>query len=143
MRVGCRQKRVLVIDDNVDHALSMAAVLDILGHEVRTAFGGREGLEEARVFRPEVVLCDLGMPVVDGFAVARTLRSDDELRAARLIAVSAYDVPEVSMDAGFDVHLVKPADVRDLELIVAAEGAAWDARVARAHATRPGRTFSA
>ena len=142
MRVECRQKRVLVIDDNVDHALSMAAVLDILGHEVRTAFGGRQGLDEARVFRPQVVLCDLGMPVVDGLTVARTLRSDRELRAARLIAVSAYDVPDVSIDAGFDLHLVKPADVRELELIVAAEDASWDARVARAHGRR-GRLFSA
>ncbi|HXY41642.1 MAG TPA: response regulator [Vicinamibacteria bacterium] len=128
---------MLVIDDKVDQALSMAAVLDILGHEVRTAFGGRQGLDEARAFRPEVLLCDLGMPVVDGFMVARTLRSDRELRAVRLIAVSAYDMPGVSVDAGFDVHLVKPADVRELALIVAAEDAAWDAQVASAPATRP------
>ncbi len=143
MRVGCCQKRVLIIDDNVDQALSMAAVLDLLGHEVRTAFGGQQGLDEARAFRPDVVLCDLGMPVVDGFTVARALRGDRELRAVRLIAVSAYDVPDVSIGAGFDVHLVKPADIGEVELIVAAEDAAWDAHRARAQATRRGRSLPA
>src|SRR5512132_1486008 len=86
----CR-KRVLVIDDNVDQALSMALVFDLMGHEVETAFDGQQALDKARAFRPEVVVCDLGLPVVDGFAVARALRRDGELRTARLIAVSGYD----------------------------------------------------
>jgi PAS domain S-box-containing protein len=105
--------RVLVIDDNRDVADSLRLFLELLGHEVVVAYSGPEGVDLARSARPAVVLCDLGLPGLDGFGVARALRADPLTATARLIAVSGWaaeDDRRRSQEAGFDAHLAKPAD---------------------------------
>src|SRR6185295_10386844 len=86
-----RTRRCLVIEDHEDAAESLALLLRLIGHEAEVAFDAGEGLDKARQFRPEVVLCDIGLPgVMDGYAVARALRADPELRSVYLIALTGY-----------------------------------------------------
>jgi len=108
-------RRVLVVDDNVTSAQSLAMVLKLEGHDVRVAYDGGLALEAVASFRPQVVLMDIGLPGIDGYEVARRLRADPELGAgiALLAAVTGYAEDEArrsSREAGFDHHLVKPVD---------------------------------
>jgi PAS domain S-box-containing protein len=117
-RVACR---ALVIEDNTDAAESLRDALELLGHEVAVAYTGAEGIEVARSFQPDVVLCDIGLPVMNGYAVAREFRSDGALRRAFLVALSGYSMPEDvrrAMEAGFDLHLAKPPDLGRLEAVL-------------------------
>jgi two-component system, sensor histidine kinase len=120
-------RRCLIIEDNVDAAESLSLLLQLIGHEAEVAHDGAEGVEKARGFRPEVVLCDIGLPgQLDGYAVARSFRADPELRSAYLIALSGYGQEEDrrrALAAGFDTHLTKPADLDELRRLLA-EGAA-------------------
>jgi two-component system CheB/CheR fusion protein len=125
-------QRVLVIDDNDDAATTLKDVLETCGHAVRTAHDARSGLDAAHEFHPQVVLCDLGLPGLDGFAVARALRADrdEALRLAYLVAVSGYARPEDverSLEAGFDRHLAKPTSLESLQALLAdaGGGASW------------------
>jgi signal transduction histidine kinase/CheY-like chemotaxis protein len=105
--------RVLVVDDNHDAAHSVADLLALSGHEVRTAADGREALTVAEHFSPEVVVLDIGLPILDGYEVAARLRTMDGTRAALLLALTGYgqqDDRERAAAAGFDHHFVKPAD---------------------------------
>jgi signal transduction histidine kinase/DNA-binding NarL/FixJ family response regulator len=107
--------RVLVVDDNVLSAQSMAMVLKLEGHDVEVSHDGGLALEAVRRFRPEIVLMDIGLPGMDGYEVARRLRADAQLGAgiALLAAVTGYaedDARRRSREAGFDHHLVKPVD---------------------------------
>jgi PAS domain S-box-containing protein len=111
--------RVLVVDDNEDAALSIAILLGLWGHEVKTAFDGNAALAVAAGFAPEVVLLDLGLPGLDGYEVARRLRAGG-LRGL-LVAVTGYGREEDrarSRDAGFDRHLLKPVDLDALRAIL-------------------------
>jgi two-component system CheB/CheR fusion protein len=115
--------RILVVDDQVDMARSLAQALTLAGHDVEVAFDGLEGVERARAFRPDVVLCDLGMPQLDGYGVARALRADPELRCVRLVALSGYTQPEDrarSAEAGFDAHIAKPVSLDQILRAIAA-----------------------
>ena len=87
---GRKTLRVLVVDDNRDSAESLALLLRLQGREARTAHSGPAALEAAREWRPDVVLCDLGLPEMDGLTVARTLRRDPATASLYLIAVSGY-----------------------------------------------------
>ncbi|MGQ0833503.1 MAG: MASE1 domain-containing protein [Gammaproteobacteria bacterium] len=105
--------RVLIVDDHIDAAESLAMVLAGDGHDVRTAHSGSEALVVAQSFHPQAMVLDLGMPDMDGFDVARAVRADPLLARIRLIALSGYgqaDDLRRSAEAGFDRHLVKPAD---------------------------------
>ncbi|HEV2844398.1 MAG TPA: response regulator [Thermoanaerobaculia bacterium] len=118
-----RPRRCLVIEDHVDAAESLALLLQLIGHEVEVAFDAVQGLEAARRFRPEVVLCDIGLPgAMDGYAAARELRADPELRAVYLVALTGYGQEEdrrKALEAGFDSHLTKPADLDELRRLLA------------------------
>ena len=106
-------RRILVVEDNRDAAESMLMLLSGFGHEVSLVNDGREAVDAALAFRPDVILLDIGLPGIDGFSLAKTLRTLPETSAARLIAVSGYgqDRDRVrSAEAGFDLHLVKPVD---------------------------------
>jgi CheY-like chemotaxis protein len=105
--------RVLIVDDERDTADSLGLLLGRAGHEVRAVYSGAAALEAARLLRPDVVLCDLGLPGVPGLEVGRALRADPATAGARLIAVSGYGQEEDvrrSLEAGFDLHLAKPVD---------------------------------
>ncbi len=116
--------RVLVIDDDRDAAFTLCRVLELHGFEARAAFSGPDGVLAAIGWSPDVVLCDLAMSEVTGFEVAQALRVHPATAKARLIAVSAHDSEEArrrAREAGFEQHLVKPADL-DVLLRLLSEG---------------------
>ena len=115
-------KRVLVADDNVDATSSLAMILRFDGHEVVTANDGLEALELADTIQPDIVLLDIGMPLKDGFEVAREIHSRPWAAHCKLIAVSGWGRPEDrarSLAAGFDEHLAKPIDMDALSRMLA------------------------
>jgi PAS domain S-box-containing protein len=117
--------RVLVVDDNVDAAESLAALLELDGHETRVAHDGDAALEQARAFRPEIVFLDIGMPGKDGYQVARELRGDPGNRDTMLVALTgwgAQDDRARTKNAGFDHHLTKPAELPAVEALLAKMG---------------------
>jgi CheY-like chemotaxis protein/two-component sensor histidine kinase len=112
-----RAVEILIIEDNVDGARVIAEVLEANGHRVHVATDGLSGITKARELKPEVILCDIGLPDVDGYEIARTVRADTALRATRLVALSGYARPEDrqrAKEAGFDAHLAKPPSVAAL-----------------------------
>ena len=112
-----RRYRILLIEDNPVGARTMHMLLARLGHEVEVAHSGPEGIEKARRFRPEVVLCDIGLPGMDGYAVARAIREEPGLVGVCLLAITGYGQLEDqrrSLAAGFDMHLTKPVDLKRL-----------------------------
>jgi signal transduction histidine kinase len=117
-QTAATSRRLLIVDDNTDSARSLAILQTRLGHETRTAYSGTEALEIAAEFKPEVVMLDIGLPGMDGFEVARKLRSMPELPSVFLIAMTGYgsaDSREEGRKAGFDAFLVKPIDLRELQ----------------------------
>jgi CheY-like chemotaxis protein len=115
--------RVLVVEDNIDAAQSLRMLLKMSGHQVTVAHDGPTALEAAGSFRPELVLCDLGLPGgMSGYDVARALRQSPETASTSLIALSGYGRDEDrrrSHEAGFDLHLTKPVDFARLRQILA------------------------
>lgn len=120
--VGGRSFRVLVIDDNVDAAESLALVLRSAGHEVAVTHNGPSALATAPDFRPEVVFLDIGLPGgMDGYEVARHLRRQSGTRPILLVAVTGYGQEEDrqhAREAGFDRHVVKPADPGEIQRLL-------------------------
>jgi PAS domain S-box-containing protein len=105
--------RILVVEDSRDAADSLRILLEFLGHQVRVAFSGHEGVQMARGWHPDVVLCDIGLPGLDGYGVAEELRHDPATANMQLIAVTGYGRDEDrrrARQAGFDHHLTKPVD---------------------------------
>ncbi len=124
-------RRVLIVDDNDDAAVTLQLLLTSLGHETSVARTGIEALERAPEFRPDVVLLDIGLPGLDGYEVARRLRAQDTQRVVRLVAITGWGQPDDrarAQEAGFDLHLVKPVGPEDLQKALAAQpaGAAVD-----------------
>ena len=118
-------KRVLVIDDNVDVADMLAEYLQQIGHAVIQAHDGRAGLDAAIRHQPEVIVCDLGLPGLDGYEIARSLREMPQFRSSLLIAVSGYGDSadrEKARAAGFSHHVTKPADPAGLAHLIAHNG---------------------
>ena len=116
-----RPRRVLVIEDNVDAAESLKDLLELHGHVVEVAPDGPNGLTLARTFRPEVVLCDIGLPGMSGYEVAKAFRRDPDLRGPLLVALTGYARPEDrqrALDAGFTRHVAKPPSAETLHRVV-------------------------
>jgi two-component system CheB/CheR fusion protein len=114
--------RVLVVDDNVDAADSLAILVGLDGHEVVTAHDGFAALQTAQTFHPEIILLDIGLPRMDGYEVARRLRAQARGREFILAAVTGYGHNEDRLraqEAGFDHHLVKPVDPEVLRQVIA------------------------
>ena len=110
-------QRILIVDDNHDAAHGIGAVLEMEGHQVRTAGDGEEALALAASYRPNVVVLDIGLPLVDGYEVARRMRQKPETEEVLLIALTGYGQSEdrqAALSAGFDHHFVKPADAAAL-----------------------------
>jgi PAS domain S-box-containing protein len=115
-------RRILVVEDLVDAATTLRLLLEMSGHTVEVAHDGQSGLEKANRFKPEIILCDLGLPGdLDGHMVARIIRSTPGLAKTYLIALTGFgseDAKEVSRKAGFDTHLTKPVDPEALQLLI-------------------------
>ena len=114
--------RVLVVDDNVDAAQTVAMLLEMSGHKGRIAHDGPSALEAALAWQPDVVLLDIGLPGLSGFEVARLIRQQPLLKNVVLVALTGYGLEadrQRSQEAGFDHHLVKPADFDEIEKILA------------------------
>jgi signal transduction histidine kinase len=114
-------RRVLVVDDNIDAAESTAAYLRLEGHEVKTVNDGKEALASVPVFAPHVIVLDIGLPGLDGYAVARRLRAEGDTSHTLLIALTGYgqkEDRERASSAGFDYHFTKPADPQQIQLAI-------------------------
>ncbi len=116
-----KNRRILVVDDNRSSALTLTWAMELFGYEVRTCFDGQTAIEVAHEFRPEVVLLDIGMPIMDGFEVCRKLRSDTSLCGTRVTAQTGWGDPETrrrTAEAGFDEHFTKPVNLDLLKALL-------------------------
>lgn len=119
--VRTKPARILVVDDNADAAATLSELLTALGHVVETAHDAPSAIELASSFRPEIGLLDIGLPVMDGYELARRLRATVGAAALHLVAVTGYGLEsdrERSAAAGFSEHLVKPVDLEALQKVV-------------------------
>lgn len=121
-------RRMLVVDDNRDAADSLASLLELFGASARTAYDGPSALTEMRSFRPHVMFLDLGMPGMDGCAVATNVRADPQFRDVALVAVTGWGQEEErrrTREAGFDHHLVKPVATETLIELLTSLSLEW------------------
>jgi CheY-like chemotaxis protein len=119
-------RSILVVEDNADTRHVLKYMLEIEGARVEAVESGHEALARAQAFRPQVVLCDIGLPDIDGLEVARLLRDREELSDIRLIALTGYGQPDDirhALDAGFEAHLTKPINLDQLLALLASSDA--------------------
>jgi two-component system CheB/CheR fusion protein len=115
------KRRIVVIEDNPDGADSLRDVLELAGHHVQVAHDGPAGLDLVRTFQPQAVICDIGLPGMDGYEVARRVRADAKAESPYLIALSGYaqsDDIKRAIDAGFDQHVSKPPSLETLSRLL-------------------------
>ncbi len=113
--------RVLVVDDNVDAAMTLAEAVRLDGHDVRVAHDGLSALRESAEFTPEVVLLDIGLPGMDGYEVVRRLRELPQTQGALIVALTGFGQDSDrrrAIAAGFDEHLVKPVDLETVTAVL-------------------------
>jgi CheY-like chemotaxis protein len=119
------RRDILIVEDNADARETLKHVLELAGHRVRAASDGVAGLQAVLTQRPEVALIDIGLPLMDGYEVARRIRAAEARASLLLVALTGYGLPEDrqrAIDAGFDAHLVKPVDVEALQELLASRG---------------------
>jgi CheY-like chemotaxis protein len=110
-------RRILLVEDNRDAAEALRLVLELSGHDVAVAHTGEDGLERAKSFAPDVVLCDIGLPTaMNGYNVAKALRAAGA--RTHLIALTGQCERDQALEAGFNQHLVKPVDPSQLRQIL-------------------------
>ena len=132
--------RILVVDDSLDTADSLAMLLKLDGYEVRTANDGIGALNVAREFRPDFMLVDIGLPGADGYTVAERVQREPGLAAVTLVAMSGYGQSQDrarSCAAGFREHLVKPVDPAALQALLARRATTAAARTDEAAQANP------
>jgi signal transduction histidine kinase len=115
-------RRVLVVDDNEDAAVALAEALVDLGHAVEVAYDGPQALAKLETFSPDIALLDIGLPLMDGYELARRIRHEPRLSGIRLVSITGYGQNSDRLrakEAGFDVHLVKPVDLMVIEKVIA------------------------
>jgi CheY-like chemotaxis protein len=116
------RQKILIVDDHVDAADTLALLLELEGHETQAVYLSTEAIERATWFKPDVVLLDIGLPVMNGYELAQRFRSTPELAGVRLVALTGYGKSEDQQRtkaAGFDEHLVKPVDAATLNAALA------------------------
>jgi CheY-like chemotaxis protein len=123
---GAPGLRVLVVDDNRDAAETLSALLDVMGHAAPVANDGHQALRMMHSFRPQVVFLDLGMPGMSGYEVAQAIRREPQYDNVTLVALTGWGGEldrEKSANAGFDLHLTKPATIAAIEQVLGRVGA--------------------
>lgn len=136
--VGEPAGRVLIVEDHRETAESLAVLARLWGHRVRTVHDGHAALELARDYSPDLIILDIGLPGMDGYAVAQALREEDGLRDTVIVAATGYGSEEArrrSIAAGFDMHLTKPVDSVTLKRLLADPRAYRSAPLAQGLAT--------
>ena len=121
LRPAGHVQRVLIVDDNADCALGFAEVIRLLGHQVEVAFDGPRALLIASTFKPSIALVDIGLPVMDGYELAKRLRDSSTSHPLTLVAVTGYGEEAnraMSLEAGFDLHTVKPVELDSLRSLL-------------------------
>jgi CheY-like chemotaxis protein len=116
-----QDRKILVVDDNMDAADSLSEALQLLGHVVQVAYDGPSALRVAQAFRPDLALLDIGLPAMDGYELGQQLRvslSDTPLKLVALTGYSQDTDRRRTTDAGFDRHLVKPVDFDRLQAVI-------------------------
>jgi CheY-like chemotaxis protein len=124
-KAAARPRRILVVDDAPDGADTLAALLELLDHQVATAYSGRQAIAVAAEFLPEVVFLDIGLPDMSGYDVARALRQLEGLSNVYLVALTAYSREEDrrrAFDAGFNDHMAKPIEFERIVATIFAPG---------------------
>jgi CheY-like chemotaxis protein len=119
---GRAPRRILVVDDNRDSALTLARLLKSMGHEADTAFDGLEAVARAVTFRADMILLDIGMPGLNGYDAARLIREQHSESGPKLVALTGWGQEEDrrrAKEAGFDAHLLKPIDLAALTKLLA------------------------
>jgi signal transduction histidine kinase/ActR/RegA family two-component response regulator len=119
-----REYRIVLIEDNIDVSSSLKTLLQLMGHEVATAFDGASGVRLVQADRPQIVLCDIGLPGLDGYGVIMRLQEEMTPPLPVMIALTGYGLLEDrtrALKAGFDHHLVKPVNPEDLLRVIMAE----------------------
>jgi len=117
-----KRRRILVADDNRDSADSLATMLSMMGHETSAAYDGSEAIQKAASYRPDVIVLDVGMPILDGYEAARHIRSQPWSNGVVLVALTGWGQEEDrarARRAGFDFHLTKPANPEALVRLLA------------------------
>ncbi len=117
--------RILVVDDNYPSAMTLSWAMEANGHEVHTCYNGRDAVEAARTFHPDVVLLDIGMPVMNGLEACRAMRAEPGTDEALIIAQTAWGDDKSKAEtkaAGFNFHIVKPIDLDEVERLVSHRG---------------------
>jgi PAS domain S-box-containing protein len=120
---GSSRHRILIAEDGQDAADSFGMMLSMMGHQVEVVYDGQSAINTARDFRPNVIFMDLGMPRLDGYHAARTIRAEPWGKEVKLIALSGWGQPEDrvrSTEAGFDRHLTKPVDPSTIQSVLSA-----------------------
>jgi CheY-like chemotaxis protein len=123
--IAPRVRRVVIVEDNHAAADSMQQLLTHSGYDVRVAYSGLDGVQVAEEWPPDYVLCDIGLPGLDGYGVAQALRQYPATSRAHLVAITAYGSEEarrLGREAGFERHFVKPVDADELLGLLAAAG---------------------
>jgi CheY-like chemotaxis protein len=111
--IAARARRVVIVEDNHAAADSLRLLLDLAGYEVRVAYSGPDGVQVAEQWPPDFVLCDIGLPGLDGYGVAQALRQHPATSTTHLVAITAYGSEEArrrGREAGFEQHFTKPVD---------------------------------
>ncbi len=122
MKGSSNPTRILIVDDNIDTASGFAFLFHSWGHETRVVHDGPSAIEAACEFQPDVVLLDVGLPMMDGFEVSRRLRSIRDLQGLLIIGSSGYGRPKdrrQAAEAAMDLYLIKPFDPWQLEDVIA------------------------
>jgi two-component system, sensor histidine kinase len=117
------RRKVLVVEDNIDAQRTLQSLLELWGHEVTVASDGNEGIDAIETQQPEIALVDIGLPVTDGYELARRLQCSAGRENVLLVALTGYGSPEQrarALEAGFDLHLVKPVEPEQLAALICA-----------------------
>ena len=113
--------RILVVEDNVQNRMLVKDVLEFYGYEIIEAENGQEGIDMAKKYKPDLILMDIQMPVMDGFTAVKIIRSDPDTKNIKMIAVTSFAMSgdkERIKEAGFDHYISKPIDTRELPDLV-------------------------